>query len=144
MQVYDLANFGLRGAAWSLIAVSGLLIALSVYTLRTPTFEASSDGLRIRGSLFGRMIPAAALRLEGARIIDLHASPDMALKWRTFGVGLPGYQAGWFSLNDGEKALVFLAGGNHALYIPTTEGYALLIAPNDPQGCLRSLTGAGP
>ncbi|WNG25394.1 hypothetical protein F0U62_16240 [Cystobacter fuscus] len=141
MHVYQMAPHGSRGVLWVIFVTLLLVLVLLLLALRAPKFEASNEGLRIRGSPFGREIPAAALRLESARIVNLRESPDLAPKWRTMGVGLPGYRAGWFRLQNGEKALVFLGRGEEALYIPTSEGYALLIAPEDLAGCLRTLKG---
>lgn len=121
------------------IALSGtLILALS----RTPIFEVSPDGLSISGNPFGRMIPASELRLDAAHLVDFATTPDLRPKWRTLGIGLPGFKAGWFRLYDGEKALVFLSGTKPAVYIPTTAGYSLLISPQDPTGLLSSLRAA--
>ncbi len=141
MNVYQMAPHGSRGVLWAVLVFLVVLV-LVLISLRAPKFETSSEGMRIRGSPFGREIPAAALQLESARIVNLRESPDLAPKWRTMGVGLPGYRAGWFRLKNGEKALVFLGRGEQALYIPTSEGYSLLIAPEDLAGCLRTLKGA--
>jgi hypothetical protein len=55
------------------------------------------------------------------------------------GTGLPGYQAGWFRLRNGEKALVYLTDRRRAVYVPTTAGYDVLLSPEDPDGFLRAL-----
>ena len=59
--------------------------------------------------------------------------------WRRMGTGLPGYQAGWFRLRNGEKALLYLTDRARAVYIPTTAGYSLLLSPADPDGFLSQL-----
>ena len=122
------------------VALSG---ALTVALSRTPKFEVSPEGLRISGNPFGRTIPASELRLDAARVVDFATTPDLRPKWRTLGIGLPGFKAGWFRLYDGEKALVFLSGAKSAVYIPTTAGYSLLISPQDATGLLSSLRAAG-
>lgn len=65
--------------------------------------------------------------------------PRLAPKWLTWGVGLPGYLTGWFRLNNGETALVFLGPANRAVYIPTRDGPVILITPDDPDALLLSL-----
>jgi hypothetical protein len=55
------------------------------------------------------------------------------------GTGLPGYQAGWFRLRNGEKALLDLTDRRRAVYIPTGAGYSLLLSPADPDGFLSRL-----
>ncbi len=46
--------------------------------------------------------------LEEAKQVDLSGDSEYRLRTRTNGTGLPGYQAGWFKLQNGEKALVFV------------------------------------
>ena len=58
---------------------------------------------------------------------------------RRMGTGLPGYQAGWFRLRGGEKALLYLTDRSKAVYIPTTNDYSLLLSPADPDGFLETL-----
>ena len=60
------------------------------------------------------------------------------------GTGLPGYQAGWFRLRNGEKALLYLTDRARAVYIPTTAGYSLLLSPADPDGFLSQLRSLSP
>ncbi len=130
-----------------LFLIPGLLIPLAVaallayiaYSTQRVTFEVSREGLRIRGDLFGRLIPSSSLRVEDAKIVDLKKEPAHRPVLRTFGVGMPGYGSGWFRLKDWGKALLFLTDTSCAVYLPTTDGYALLISPADPEGFLAAL-----
>jgi hypothetical protein len=119
--------------SWIVIAFALLVIlvvvSIAIATMRTPKIDVARDGLRIRGNAYGRTIPLAHLRLDAARVVDFNASPELRPKRRTNGASLPGRHAGWFRLQNGEKALVFLTGEGRAAYIPTTEGYSVLIAP---------------
>jgi len=141
MQVFDMAPIESKAMWWviAIIVVVVVAAALVLVLSRAPRFEVSAEGLRISGNLFGRMIPAAELRVDAARIVDFAKSPELRPKWRTIGLGLPGYKAGWFRLYDGEKALVFLSDAKPAVYIPTSAGYGVLISPRDPAGLLSSL-----
>lgn len=141
MHVFDMAPIASKATWWIVIVVLVVVLAgaLIFVLSRAPKFEVSAEGLRISGNLFGRMIPAAELRLDAARVVDFTQSPDLRPKWRTMGLGLPGYKAGWFRLYDGEKALVFLSDAKPAVYIPTTAGYSVLISPRDPAALLSSL-----
>jgi hypothetical protein len=49
-----------------------------------------------------------AVTLGGARRVGLSREVDLQPAGRTLGTGLPGYQAGWFRLRNGEKALLYL------------------------------------
>ena len=59
------------------------------------------------------------------------------------GTGLPGYQAGWFRLRNGEKALVYLTDRGRAVYVPTTAGYSVLLSPAEPDAFLAALRPIG-
>ena len=122
------------------IAALVAVIMLLLLSARVPRYDVSSQGLTISNSLFGRTIPIGELNVREARLIDLEASPEFRPKWRTFGIGLPGRLSGWFRLRNGEKALVFLSGGNRAIRIPTAHGYSLLIDPDNPEQVLAALT----
>jgi Bacterial PH domain len=114
-------------------------VAYSLLGARTARFEVSAEGLRLRGDFYGRMIPARALRLADARAVDLHSEPALAPAVRTGGTGISGYQAGWFRLRDGERALLYVTDPTRVAYVPTTEGYAVLLSVADPAALLASL-----
>ena len=121
-----------------LLGVIGLL-AVSLRGAQASRFEVTDDGLRLRGDLYGRTIPASQLRLDVARRVDLDSEPSLRPTWRRMGTGLPGYQAGWFRLGNGDKALLYLTDRSRAVYVPTTAGYSLLLSPADPDGFLARL-----
>ena len=54
-------------------------------------------------------------------------------------MGLSGLRYGWFKLQNGEKALLVLTNPKHAIYIPTTEGYSLLVSPERSDDFLQKL-----
>ena len=121
-----------------MVLVFGLLVA-SAMGARSATFEVSPDGLRIRGDLYGRFIPVTALRTDQARRIDLAATPELTPQFRMMGTGLPGYRSGWFRLRNGDRALLYLTDQSRAVYIPTTDGYSVLLSPADPDAFLLAL-----
>jgi Bacterial PH domain len=115
------------------------LLATSIRGAQSSTFEIRSDGLRLRGDLWGRFIPKAELRADLARRVDLTQEEGLRPKWRRIGTALPGYQSGWFRLRNGDKALLYLTDRTRAVYVPTTAGYVLLLSPADPDGFLSTL-----
>jgi hypothetical protein len=121
-----------------LVGLAALCGWLAVNTGRV-SFEVSELGVRIRGDLFGRQIPAQQLRLADARVLDLAAAPEYRPRWRTMGTALPGYRGGWFRLRNGEKALVFMTAGERVAYVPTGEGWALMVTVDDPEAFLHAL-----
>ena len=144
MQVFRIAPAGL-GPFWVLAAVAGVtlavlaVLAVSLVGSRWSRFELSASGLRIRGDLYGRLLPAQSLRAAEARRVDLATTSELRPRLRTWGTGLPGYQSGWFRLANGEKALVYLTDRQRAVYVPTHEGYSLLLSPEEPDAFLNAL-----
>jgi hypothetical protein len=115
-----------------LVGVMAMLIQ-SVRGGQASRFEVSESGLRLRGDLWGRQVPASAIKGDGVRLVDLSAAPELAPKWRTMGAAVPGYSSGWFKLRNGERALLYLTARTQAVYVPTTQGYSLLLSPQDPE-----------
>ena len=144
MQVFTIASSTGRpvwvlAPAFVVVAIAiGVLVLVSLAS-RSARFEVSSEGLRLRGDLYGRFIPAGALEIDKAHRVNFGASPELLPARRTMGTGLPGYQSGWFRLKNGEKALLYLTDRTKAVYVPTTEGYGLLLSPDDPDGFLGAL-----
>ncbi|HEY8536155.1 MAG TPA: PH domain-containing protein [Vicinamibacterales bacterium] len=149
MQEFPIAEGSVRGI-WLLAAVMALasgtvtaLFATSAVAARTARFEVSPEGLRLRGDLYGRLIPAAELRVDEARRVDLNATPGLIPRTGARGMTLPGYQAGWFRLKNGEKALFYVTDRSRAVCVPTTAGYSVVVSPADPEGFLEALRSAG-
>lgn len=117
----------------------GIILLCTFHGSRYTFYEVSSEGLRIRGDLYGRLIPKSALLLEKARMVNLNEVPDLKPTRRTCGTSVPGYQAGWFRLKNGEKALLYLTNTQQAVYIPTTEGFSLLLSVEKPDRFLDAL-----
>ena len=112
--------------------------ARSVYSARHATFDVSNDGLMIKGE-YSQSIRLRDLDLSKAEVVDLAQRSELRPALRTNGVGLPGYQAGWFKLRNGQKALLYLTTRNEVVYLPTNDGYTLLLSVIDPSAFLTSL-----
>ena len=134
------------GTAWAFfVGISLLFIGLAVlmvlfgWGISRGGFEISPAGLKLRGAVYGRMIPSSSLEVGRARRVDFYAEPDLRPRRRTNGIGLPGYLAGWVRLRNGEKALTFVSDRSQVVYIPTTEGYSLLLSVTEPDQFLSRL-----
>jgi hypothetical protein len=142
--VFPIAQ-GDSGAIWILIGFISLmllLVILFVYigrSIKNCRFELSSQGLQILGDLYGRFIPRVSLITEEARIVDVKTEKNLKPILKTNGIGLPGYASGWFRLLDWKKALLFITDFKEVVYIPTKEGYSLMITPEKPQEFLKQL-----
>lgn len=115
------------------------VLVMTMGGIRAGRFEVSSEGLRLRGDWYGRLIPADHLVRGSARRVDFTQTPDLTPTRRTFGTGLPGYQAGWFRLRNGDSALLYLTDRSKAVYVSTTEGYGVLLSPSEPEKFLTAL-----
>lgn len=130
---------------WIVLGVCALVIAIlaalafTAWASGHSRVELGRDRIRLAGDFWGREIALQDLDLEGARVLDLAHSPDLAPRWRTFGTGLPGYSSGWFRLRNGEKALVYLTRRSRVAYVPTRKGYTLLLSVEQPRRFIDAL-----
>jgi len=124
-----------------LVGVTGF-VAYILHSSSQVRFEVSSEGLRIRGGLYGRSIPLRDLVLDEARVVDLRTETQYALSWRTSGIRMPGYQAGWHRMRRGGKALVFVTDRQQVVFLPTRRNYALLLSAASPYEFLGALRAA--
>jgi hypothetical protein len=145
MEVFTIAPAASR-TMWLFLLVPGLILVMvmgvlgaALVSARSARFEVSADGLRLRGDMYGRLIPLDQIRAADARRVDFSARPELAPRRRTMGTGLPGYRSGWFRLSSGEKALLYLTDWSRAVYVPTTGGYSVLVSPADPDAFLSAL-----
>lgn len=134
---------------WFFAVVMAILVAVLIlmiwvgWSTRHSRVEVDAQGIRLVGDLWGRRISFDKLRLDQARRINLHQEREYGLRWRTMGTGLPGYASGWFKLRNGDKALVYVTDPHDVVYIPTTEGYALLLSVTEPDRFLARLGRSG-
>ena len=82
------------------------------------------------------------LRLEEARVVDLRAEPDLQPRVRTMGTALGSYASGWLRLRNGEKALLYLTDRARVVYLPTRDGYSVLVSSHAPERLLSALRDA--
>jgi len=122
-----------------LLGVVLLALAYTAYSSRNSRVEIESDRIKLVGDFWGREIPFNLLNVSGARILDLTQNTEHSPKRRTLGTGLPGYASGWFRLRSGEKALVYLTKRRDVVYVPTFDGYSLLLSVEEPERFITRL-----
>ena len=88
---------------------------------------------------YGRYIPKDSISIEDVKLVSFQQESAYFPSIRTNGIGFPGYWAGWFKLNNGEKALVFLTDRSNVVYIPTKVGYSVLLSPAQPKEFLQAM-----
>ena len=123
------------------VLLAGVVFALAftAYSSCTSRVELENNQIRLVGDFWGRDIPFKMLNVEGARVVDLTKNSELSPKHRTFGTGLPGYASGWFRLQNGEKALAYLTQRQNVVYVPTSDGYSLLLSVEEPERFLQAL-----
>jgi Bacterial PH domain len=143
-QIFPIVPAG-NGPIWFFVGFSIFLLGLIalfgylIYSSRNTSFAIESGELKISGDIYGRRIPLSSLQTQNARIVNLNVDREYRMKWRTDGTGLPGYSAGWFRLYNGDKCLAFVTNRSQVLYLPTTNGYSLLLSVKDPEAFIRAL-----
>ena len=131
-----------------------ILLLLSIIALTAWVYMKSTHAsVRIEGraltldaAFYGRSIALSSIRLREVRAVTIAEGMPLAPKTRTNGIGLPGFRLGWFRLSNGEKALLAMSGARQAVYVPTTEGFSLLVSLRRPvvfMETLRNATAAG-
>jgi hypothetical protein len=117
------------GAFLVVVVVGVVLLMYSVANQgKNATFTVTDTGLNIGPGVYGRFIPREQIEPDGVKVIDLRIDKEYALAGKTNGSNLPGYDAGWFKLKNGEKALVFVTDKSRVVYIPTTDNYSVLLS----------------
>lgn len=117
-----------------------LLIYL-IFVNKLTIFTVDNKMLSIKRALYGTSIDINSLDIENAQVLDLTQDGNKPLRpiIRTNGIGLPYYQAGWFRLRNGDKALLFTTNNKNVVYIPTSEGFALMLSVDNPDKLLESI-----
>jgi hypothetical protein len=144
-EVFPMIPPATNAATWIMVGATALLAALTLlftwisFHIGKASFEVSDEGLRLRGDLYSRLIPAKSLLVDQVQIINLHHDPAHQLSRRTAGTSVSGHQAGWFRLKNGEKALVYLTDRSRVIYLPTSEGYCVMLSTPEPEALIAAL-----
>jgi di/tricarboxylate transporter len=133
------ASIGVLSVVGIILIPLILLMGFVAYSARNTRFEVNSEGLRIKGAVYGRFIPKESIIWKDSRILNLNVERELRPVVRTFGIGFPGYSEGWFKLANGEKALLFVTNRFNVVYVPTTKGYSILLSTVYPEEFLESL-----
>jgi Bacterial PH domain len=118
-----------------------MLIACLMYVVRNRMgYDIESDGLRLRGGGYGRLVRWTSIDRAGVQMIDLNSSSEYQPTLRTNGIGLPGVQVGWFKLRNGQSALLFVSNLSSVAKIPTHDGFVLLVSVQDSNALMNAIS----
>lgn len=140
------------GSAWltyAVIIVGTLAISLALHwfierALRRHHITLDADGLAIATTFYARKLGWGELQLQQARVVDLDEHTELKPLFKSNATALPGFRSGWFRLRNRHKALVAMTSGPRVLYLPTSQGYDLLLQPRQPQVLLQHLRELAP
>ncbi|HXF45594.1 MAG TPA: hypothetical protein VNK91_05690 [Burkholderiaceae bacterium] len=121
-------------------AVTTVVGAWLLLDLRSNQIKVGEGGaIELRGGLFyKRAVARSEIDANSFRFHPPEPLPETS--YRTNGVGLPGYFAGWFKAKDGARMFV-VYGGGPALSFSTRDGVRHLIGAADPQRLKGALLG---
>ena len=131
-------------------AASGMGIALLVIALaaiacviglKRRRVQLDGQTLKIVAGLFSHRLPVDRIDLEHARIVNLDERNELRPTLKTFGMSLPGYQAGYFRLRDKlGKAFCLVTDRRRVLWLPQRDGKEqVLLSLEQPQALLDAL-----
>lgn len=69
--------------------------------------------------------------VEHIEVIDLNLTPQLHIKWRTWGIGLPGWKVGWFKLANGANAFVAISSYRESVVIKLKDGKYVILSPKE-------------
>jgi hypothetical protein len=134
-------GFSSEGTLISGIVCVGLVAFILSFGLqgKKAVFSLTSRALVIRPGVYGRTIPREDIDIPNIRVINLDYDRNYQPRWRMNGAGLPGYSVGWFKLQNGEKALMFVTDRSNVVYIPTRKNYSVLLSVKQADEMARQM-----
>jgi hypothetical protein len=120
------------------LVVLVLMAAGLAWAVRHPRVRLR-DGVLEVGRFPRLRAPAAAFRLDAARVVDLDVERDLQPTLRLMGSSLPGLHTGWFWLRDRSRAFLLVTGRKRVLVLPRNEGGPVLLSLVRPEALLDAL-----
>ncbi len=120
------------------IAVASIGCAIS---LKRRQVRLDGQVLQVVAGLFSHRVPVDSIDIERARLVDLDERAELRPAVKTFGMSLPGYQAGHFRLRQKlGKAFCLVTNRRRVLWLPLRDGkHQVLLSLEHPQGLLEAL-----
>lgn len=129
---------------WPIFLLAAAFLLVVFFAVSAPMFIRHSividdQTLKIEMAFYSQSVNRTDLIPTSARIFLLSKSPELRMRLRTNGIGLPGYQVGWFILNNDSKAFAAIT-SDEAVYVQTTKGYSLLFSADNAKNIVAKLT----
>lgn len=117
-----------------------MVIAFSwmFYKVNDAKLIVTADLITIDVPFYQFSLPIEEVDLVGVRQLNWSTETDTEFKpdLRVNGVGMPGFQLGWFSLGGHSKAFVAVTETDNVVLIPTVQGYPILLSLEQPEALL--------
>lgn len=143
-----LAGVILAGRSWlaGVLGVAGAIVLawLLDWLMRRHRVRVDATGLEVVTSLYRRRLAWPELRLDAARVIAIDEHPERKPRFKTNGMATFGFRGGWFRSRDRTKLFVAMTDGKRLLWLPTTQGFTLLLEPRKAQALLDRLRELAP
>lgn len=134
-------NDGPLNGAWSAPLLLIVVAVLLGWAFRRRRVVFDGEALTVTAALFHRRVTRDAMDVSRARIVDLAEHTELRPRWKAFGMGLPGYRAGWYFLAGRARGFCLLTDTRRVLWLPLRDGGALLLSLERPQMLLDALRG---
>lgn len=128
----------LRASLFLLAGLSALAVVLWLL-MRRHRLVLDAAGLEVATTFYRRRLTWPQLRVQDARVVSLGERPELRPALKANGYALPGFRSGWFRTRKPSKMLAATAGGDRVLWVPTTEGYELLLETRNLQATLQRM-----
>lgn len=131
------ASWVMGGSIVLCVGLAALFLWFAVGQGRS-SLEITTHEVRFNAPIYGRVIQRDRLITAEIEIVEWAKNERYRLKWRTNGLGVPGYLLGWFRSRQGQTILAALS-SPQALAIPTEDQYTLLVSVADPEAVRQTL-----
>ena len=125
--------------AGTVLAITAAVYAGLVLLMRRHRMAMDAGGIEVATSFYTRRLRWEQLRLGAARVIDIDERPELKPMLKANGASMPGFHSGWFRSRNFTRLFVATAGGKRLLWLPTHEGYDLLLQPRKPAAALERM-----
>ncbi|NBB87338.1 MAG: hypothetical protein GVY12_14110 [Bacteroidetes bacterium] len=126
-------------ATTGIVAATGAVFVREAYVARSRTITVTARHLRVRRLFRDFTVPLEHLRLGAAEIVSISDDSPLHPAFRSWGIYIADYWAGWFGLQNGDKAYLVLSSRSPVVHIPTRDGYRLLLSVENPEALLYAL-----
>lgn len=116
-----------------------ILYIFLAWRIRRAGVALNANAIGIDAGVSSRVIALQRLAPRGVREIDLTQRPDLRPLLRTFGIGLPGFTAGWYRLRNGRKALCLITDRTRVSMLEDETSLLYLLSLTDPAPLRRAL-----